>query len=168
MDAKTEKRQTQENSHRRGRRLAAWKNRHDNGWSTHVIENLDGTFSAWAAPDAGWVVVDYVEDGPEMRNGPQSTLWRARAAMRSARRCAPGGWPISMRCSEVGRFFGHRDLTHISPQHTLTQDFRACVGGNAHMDGFGGYDGIAAIDEKAALAGQPARVDLAAPVAFLP
>lgn len=49
-----------------GRRaLAVWTAAHDNGWTTNALENLDGTFSAWAAPDPATVAIDYIEDGPE-------------------------------------------------------------------------------------------------------
>jgi len=39
-------------------------NVHDNGWLATASENLDGTFSAWAAPDAP-DAADYIEDCPE-------------------------------------------------------------------------------------------------------
>ena len=33
------------------RLMAVWTAAHDNGWVTSVVENPDGTFAAWAAPD---------------------------------------------------------------------------------------------------------------------
>ena len=44
--------------------LVAWEARHDNGWTTLVMEQSDGTFVAWAGPDES-VGVDYAEDTPE-------------------------------------------------------------------------------------------------------
>ena len=38
--------------------------RHDNGWTTLVMEQSDGTFVAWAGPDES-VSIDYVKDCPE-------------------------------------------------------------------------------------------------------
>lgn len=56
----------------------------------------------------------------------------------------------------------------ISTEDTLPQNFGARVSRGAQLDRFGGYDGIAAIHEKAALAGESACADLAAPVALVP
>ena len=44
--------------------LVIWEARHDNGWTTLVMEQSDGTFVGWAGPDES-VGVDYVEDTPE-------------------------------------------------------------------------------------------------------
>ena len=33
------------------RLMAVWTAAHDNGWVTSVVENPDGSFAAWAAPD---------------------------------------------------------------------------------------------------------------------
>ena len=33
------------------RLMAVWSATHGNGWQTSVVENPDGTFAAWAAPD---------------------------------------------------------------------------------------------------------------------
>ena len=46
------------------RRLILWEARHDNGWTTLVMEQPDGTFVAWAGPGEA-IGVDYVEDTPE-------------------------------------------------------------------------------------------------------
>ena len=89
---KTKKHHTPEDSHR-PRRLVAWKNRHDNGWSSNVIENADGTFSAWAAPDAGWPVVDYVEDAAQ--NAKRAADY-ALARKSGHEECSPlcSGWLV--------------------------------------------------------------------------
>jgi hypothetical protein len=44
---------------------AVWMARHDNGWQTYAIENADGTFSAWAAPEGQTPSVDYLEMDPD-------------------------------------------------------------------------------------------------------
>ena len=44
---------------------AVWMARHDNGWQTYVIQNADGTFSAWTAPEGQTPNVDYIEMDPE-------------------------------------------------------------------------------------------------------
>ena len=49
----------------RSRALAVWTNVHDNGWVATAAETPDGTYAAWAAPDATAMAVDYVEDGRE-------------------------------------------------------------------------------------------------------
>ena len=46
------------------RHLLIWEARHDNRWTTLVMEQPDGTFVVWAGPDES-VGVDYVEDTPE-------------------------------------------------------------------------------------------------------
>jgi hypothetical protein len=33
------------------RLMAVWTARHDNGWLTSVVENPNGSFAAWAAPE---------------------------------------------------------------------------------------------------------------------
>jgi hypothetical protein len=33
------------------RLMAVWTAHHDNGWSTSVVENPNGSFAAWAAPE---------------------------------------------------------------------------------------------------------------------
>ena len=48
------------------RRLIVWEARHDNGWTTIVMEQPDGTFVAWAGLGET-VGVDYVEDTPSTR-----------------------------------------------------------------------------------------------------
>ena len=70
------------------RHLVIWEGRHDNGWTTLVIEQSDGTFVAWAGPDES-VGVDYVEDCARTRAGGGDV--RAEAQERP-RQC-------SIRCS---------------------------------------------------------------------
>ena len=45
--------------------MTLWTALHDNRWTTTVVENPDGTFSAWAAPDGETRRVDAVEHGAE-------------------------------------------------------------------------------------------------------
>ena len=71
------------------RRLVVWEARHDNGWTTLVMEQLDGTFVAWAGPDES-VGVDYVEDTPE----------HAEAAAMFALKRKSGHDRCSPRCSD--------------------------------------------------------------------
>jgi hypothetical protein len=63
------------------RPLAVWTNAHDNGWVANAVEMPDGTFAAWAAPDATATGTDYIEDGPE--NAKAGRGVRARAQERS-------------------------------------------------------------------------------------
>jgi hypothetical protein len=60
----------------------------DNGWTTLVMEQPDGTFVAWAGPDET-VGVDYVEDSPE----------HAQAAAMFALKRKSGHAECSIRCS---------------------------------------------------------------------
>jgi hypothetical protein len=71
------------------RRLVVWEARHDNGWTTLVMEQPDGTFIAWAGPDES-VGVDYVEDTPE----------HAQAAAMFALKRKRGHAECSPRCSD--------------------------------------------------------------------
>ena len=70
------------------RHLVIWEARHDNGWTTLVMEQSDGTFVAWAGPDES-VGVDYVEDTPE----------HAQAAAMFALKRKSGHGECSIRCS---------------------------------------------------------------------
>ena len=70
------------------RHLVIWEARHDNGWTTLVMEQPDGTFVAWAGPDES-VGVDYVEDTPE----------HAQAAAMFALKRKSGHAECSLRCS---------------------------------------------------------------------
>ena len=51
-------------SEAQSRRLVVWEARHDNGWTTLVMEQPDGTFVAWAGLGEA-IGVDYVENSPE-------------------------------------------------------------------------------------------------------
>ena len=70
------------------RHLVIWEARHDNGWTTLVMEQSGGTFVAWAGPDES-VGVDYVEDTPE----------HAQAAAMFALKRKSGHGECSIRCS---------------------------------------------------------------------
>jgi hypothetical protein len=72
------------------RRLAIWEARHDNGWTTIVMEQPDGTFIAWAGRGDA-IGVDYVEDSPE----------HAQAAAMFALKRKSGHAACSAGCSEV-------------------------------------------------------------------
>ena len=63
------------------RHLVVWEARHDNGWTTLVMEQSDGTFVAWAGPEES-VGVDYVEDSPEHAQAAAMFALKRRAAMR--------------------------------------------------------------------------------------
>jgi hypothetical protein len=72
------------------RPLAYWSAHHDNGWVTNVLENPDGTYCAWAAPDSALASVDYIEVD-------------ARTAMHAAEyalRTKSGHQTCSSACSE--------------------------------------------------------------------
>ena len=87
-------------SDRQGKPAATWRNIHDNGWSSNVIENPDGTFSAWAAsPNAPWAVADYVEAGLE---SAQRAAEYALARKSGHQECSPScsGWHIHRQRSQ--------------------------------------------------------------------
>jgi hypothetical protein len=62
------------------RLMRVWRAKHDNGWATMVVENPDGRFSAWAAPDGKPVFVYTVEQ--EAYRGKMA----AKAALEQKRR----------------------------------------------------------------------------------
>ena len=83
------------------RPLAVWTNIHDNGWVAHAVENPDGTFAAWAAPDAtGTAVADYVEDGPE--NAKRAAEF-ALTQKSGHQQCSPSctGWQVHFHDHET-------------------------------------------------------------------
>ena len=83
--------------------LVIWEARHDNGWTTLVMEQSDGTFVAWAGLDES-VGVDYVEDTPE----------HAQAAAMFTLKRKSGHAECSSRCS------GFEMRTHtmlVTPPH---------------------------------------------------
>ena len=71
------------------RTVLLWEARHDNGWTTLVIAQQDGTFLAWAGLGEA-IGVDYVEDTAE----------HAQAAAMFALKRKSGHDQCSPRCSE--------------------------------------------------------------------
>ena len=70
------------------RHLVIWEVRHDNGWTTLVMEQPGGPLVAWAGPDES-VGVDYVEDTSE----------HAQAAAMFALKRKSGHDQCSVQCS---------------------------------------------------------------------
>ena len=70
------------------RHLVIWEARHDNGWTTLVMEQPEGAFVAWAGLDET-VGVDYVEDTRE----------HAQPAATFALKRKSGHGECSIRCS---------------------------------------------------------------------
>jgi hypothetical protein len=73
--------------------MAVWTARHDNGWVTSVVENPNGSFAAWAAPDGEgggvYSIVDEAEDG---KKAAAASLVRATGHRACSRRCT--GWSL--------------------------------------------------------------------------
>ena len=73
--------------------MAVWTACHDNGWVTSVVENPNGSFAAWAAPDrqGGGVysIVDEAEDG---KQAAAASLARATGHRACSQRCT--GWSL--------------------------------------------------------------------------
>ena len=71
------------------RSLALWEARHDNGWTTVVLEQPDGTFVAWAG--LGDVIgVDYLEMSPETAQaGALFALKQKSGHSKCSPRCSP-------------------------------------------------------------------------------
>ena len=65
------------------RLMAVWTAAHDNGWVTSVVENPDGTFAAWAAPDGESAGVYTIQPDVDQREGGGRS--RAAAAYRTRR-----------------------------------------------------------------------------------
>jgi hypothetical protein len=79
------------------RRLLVWEARHDNGWTSVVAEQPDGTFVAWAGR-ADTIGVDYVEDTPEhAQAGALYALNRKSGHAKCSSRCSD--W--EMRTHEI-------------------------------------------------------------------
>lgn len=75
------------------RRMAVWTARHDNGWVTSVVENPNGSFAAWAAPDgAGGGVYSIVEEAEDGKKAAAASLVRETGHTSCSRRCA--GWSL--------------------------------------------------------------------------
>jgi hypothetical protein len=88
------------------RALGAWEALHDNGWRTTVVRNPDGTFAAWAAPNAHPVSVDAVEDCIE-----NATLAALLALKRKTGHgeCSPqcSGWELHVAELTESDWAGH-------------------------------------------------------------
>jgi len=85
------------------RPLAIWRNMHDNGWVANAVENSDGTFAAWAAPDVtSTAIADYVEDGPENATRAAEFALAKKSGTPSAHRSARvGAYIFTSQCNEV-------------------------------------------------------------------
>ena len=71
------------------RLMAVWTARHDNGWVTSVVENPNGSFAAWAAPDGqGGGVYSIVEEAEDGRKAAAASLVRETGHTSCSRRCA--------------------------------------------------------------------------------
>lgn len=70
------------------RLMAVWTAHHDNGWVTSVVENPNGSFAAWAAPDGEgggvYSIVDEAEDG---KKTAAASLVRETGHTGCSRRC---------------------------------------------------------------------------------
>lgn len=74
--------------------LSAWESVHDNGWITSVVQNRDGTFSTWAVPEGGPVVVNGIEDCLEKATEAALTeLSRRTGHAACSPRCS--GWELA-------------------------------------------------------------------------
>jgi hypothetical protein len=71
------------------RLMAVWTARHDNGWVTSVVENPNGSFAAWAAPDGeGGGVYSIVEEAEDGKKAAAASLVRETGHATCSRRCA--------------------------------------------------------------------------------
>ena len=80
------------------RHLVIWEARHDNGWTTLVIEQSDGTSVAWAGPDESGASI-MSRTAPSTRRRRRCLPSSARAATPSARRAVRGSRCGCTRCS---------------------------------------------------------------------
>jgi hypothetical protein len=75
------------------RLMTVWTARHDNGWVTSVVENPNGSFAAWAAPDGeGGRVYSIVEEAEDGKTAAAASLVRETGHTSCSRRCA--GWSL--------------------------------------------------------------------------
>jgi hypothetical protein len=75
------------------RLMAVWTARHDNGWVTSVVENPNGSFAAWAAPDGeGGGVYSIVEEAEDGKKAAVASLRRETGHTGCSRRCT--GWSL--------------------------------------------------------------------------
>ena len=59
------------------RMMAVWTAGHDNGWVTSVVENPNGSFAAWAAPDGqGGGVYSILDEAEEGKRAATASLRR--------------------------------------------------------------------------------------------
>ena len=70
--------------------MAVWIAEHDNGWITAVIENLDGTYSASAAPTKEQAAIDYLKDDPEHARIAAEYALKRKTGHQCSERCS--GW----------------------------------------------------------------------------
>ena len=77
------------------RRLDIWTEKHDNGWLTQAIENLDGTYAAWALPEGTAVPgPEYVEmDAENAKRAAEFALARQTGHRQCSSACS--GWELS-------------------------------------------------------------------------
>lgn len=71
------------------RLMSVWTAQHENGWQTSVVENPNGSFAAWAAPDgqAGGVY-SILEDAEEGKLAAAASLRRATGHAHCSARCS--------------------------------------------------------------------------------
>ena len=75
------------------RLMTVWTARHDNGWVASVVENPNGSFAAWAAPDGeGGRVYSIVEEAEDGKTAAAASLVRETGHTSCSRRCA--GWSL--------------------------------------------------------------------------
>ena len=67
--------------------MAVWTATHDNGWLTRVVENPDGSFSAWAAPDGDSVPVQSAADAEAGKLAADDALERETGHTECSARC---------------------------------------------------------------------------------
>jgi hypothetical protein len=73
--------------------MAVWTASHDNGWVTSVVENPNGSFAAWAAPDGQGVgVYSILDDAEEGKKAATGSLRRDAGHSACSGRCT--GWSL--------------------------------------------------------------------------
>ena len=75
------------------RMMAVWTASHDNGWVTSVVENPNGSFAAWAAPDGqGGGVYSILDEAEEGKQAATASLRRNAGHTDCTGRCT--GWSL--------------------------------------------------------------------------
>ena len=75
------------------RMMAVWTARHDNGWQTSVVENPNGSFAAWAAPEGeSGGVYTIVEEAEAGKAAALDSLRRDAGHSRCSNACS--GWAL--------------------------------------------------------------------------